>query len=54
MPTIAERPTPKPTPCPACGLVADNAVVVHGEVVTTATYCCTEGHLFAVTWAAVA
>lgn len=44
----------RPTPCPVCGLTADNAIVVHGEVVTTATYCCTEGHLYAVTWAEVA
>lgn len=46
--------TARPTTCPLCGLTADNAVVVRGEVVATATYCCTEGHLYAVTWAEVA
>lgn len=44
----------RPTPCPICGLTADNAVVVQSELVTTATFVCTESHLFALTWVAVA
>lgn len=44
----------RPTPCPICGLVADNAVVVHSELTTTATYVDTAGHLFAVVWAVAA
>lgn len=46
--------TPRPAICPACGLTADNAVIVRGELTTTATYVDTEGHLFAVVWAEVA
>lgn len=43
----------RPTPCPICGLVADNAVVVHGEIVAMATYVCTDGHIWSLTWAEV-
>ena len=46
--------TPRPSVCPACGLAADNAVVVRGELTATATYCDTAGHLWAVTWLEVA
>lgn len=42
----------RPTPCPICGLVADNAIVVASELTTTATYVDTEGHIYAVTWVA--
>lgn len=45
---------PRPAICPACGLTADNAVVVRGELTAQATYVCTEGHLYAVTWVEVA
>lgn len=41
---------PYPAICPTCGLAADNAVVVRSELTATATYCCTEAHLFSVTW----
>lgn len=44
----------RPSICPLCGLTADNAVTVQGELTATATYCDTAGHLWAVTWAAVA
>lgn len=44
----------RPTPCPICGLVADNAIIVHGELTTTATFVDTEGHLFALVWSEVA
>ena len=59
MSTIVPPPTPKqdeprPSICPACGLTADNAVVVDAELTRTATYCDTSGHLWAVTWLAVA
>lgn len=54
MPTIPDRPTPRPSPCPACGLTADNAVIVRSELINTATYVDTAGHLFAVTWVEVA
>lgn len=40
----------RPAICPTCGLTADNAVVVRGELTATATYVCTDGHLYAVTW----
>lgn len=41
---------PRPAICPACGLTADNGIVRRSEVTATATYCCTNGHLFAVQW----
>lgn len=41
----------RPSICPMCGLTADNAVTVHSELTAAATYCCTSGHLWAVTWA---
>lgn len=39
-----------PTTCPTCRLTADNGVLVRAELTTTATYCCTNGHLYSVTW----
>jgi hypothetical protein len=39
-----------PTVCPNCGLTADNGVIVRSELTTNATYCCTNGHLYSVTW----
>lgn len=48
------RPAPRPAACPLCGLAADNGVLVRSELTATATYCCTEGHLFSVTWLEVA
>lgn len=45
---------PKPSVCPVCGLAADNAVVVVSEITSTATYVCTEAHMWAVTWLEVA
>lgn len=54
-PTDAQaRATPRPAICPACGLTADNGVLVRSELTATATYCCTNGHLYAVTWLEVA
>lgn len=44
----------RPSVCPICGLTADNAVVVHSELTSTATYVDTESHLWAVTWLEVA
>ena len=44
------RTLPRPSVCPTCGLAADNGVLVRGELTATATYCDTEGHLWAVTW----
>ena len=44
----------RPSVCPECGLAADNAVVVESELTRTATYCDTAGHLWSVTWLAVA
>jgi len=41
---------PRPAVCPACGLTADNGVLRRSELTATSTYCCTAGHLFAVTW----
>lgn len=54
MATIGVPTDLRPAICPTCGLVADNAVLVRGEVVATATYVCTSGHLYAVTWMDVA
>lgn len=45
---------PWPAICPMCGLTADNAVMRRSELTATATYCCTNAHLFAVTWLEVA
>lgn len=45
---------PRPASCPICGLTADNGIMRHAEITTMATYICTEGHLFAVTWLEVA
>lgn len=45
---------PHPAICPTCGLRADNGIVVRSELTATATYCCTEAHLFSVTWVEVA
>lgn len=39
-----------PTICPACGLSTDNGVLARSELTSTATYCCTSGHLYSVTW----
>lgn len=36
--------------CPQCGLAADNGVLVRSELTATATYVCTEGHIYSVTW----
>lgn len=59
MGTIVPEPPPsqsqaRPSICPQCGLTADNAVTVEAELTRTATYCDTAGHLWAVTWLAVA
>ena len=53
-PQAVTTPAARPSICPACGLTADNAVTTHGELTSTATYCDTAGHLWAVTWVAVA
>lgn len=45
---------PRPVPCPVCGLTADNAVVTRTELTASATYICTEAHLFALVWVEVA
>lgn len=59
MATIVPEPGPRqsltrPSVCPVCGLAADNAVTVESELTSTATYCDTAGHLWSVTWLAVA
>ena len=55
VPQPADNPPPaRPSICPTCGLTADNAVTVESELTRTATYCDTAGHLWAVTWLAVA
>lgn len=41
---------PKPSTCPQCGLMADNGVRVRTEMTSTATYVCTEAHIWSVTW----
>jgi hypothetical protein len=46
--------TTPPSICPVCRLTADNAVTVSSELTTTATYCDTAGHMWAVTWLEVA
>jgi hypothetical protein len=51
--TEGSRP-PRPSNCPTCGLTADNGIPVRSELTTTATYCDTAGHLWAVTWMEVA
>lgn len=48
------RPTPQPAICQTCGLTADNGVLVRSEHTATATFVCTGGHLFSVTWLEVA
>lgn len=47
-------PPPRPSVCPACGLTADNGIVVRADLTATATYCDTSGHLWSVTWLEVA
>lgn len=44
----------RPSICPTCGLTADNAITVASELTNTSTYCDTAGHLWSVTWLAVA
>lgn len=44
----------RPSVCPVCGLTADNAVTVESELTRTATYVDTAGHMWSVTWPAVA
>lgn len=46
--------TPRPAICPNCGLTADNGITRRSELTATATFCCTNGHLFSVTWLEVA
>jgi len=46
--------TPRPINCPICGLTADNGIIVASELTSTATYVDTAGHIFSLTWAAVA
>lgn len=53
-PAGGKQAEPRPSVCPICGLAADNAVTVQAELTATATYCDTSGHLWAVTWLAVA
>ena len=53
-PDKQHRAVPRPAICPACGLQADNGVLVRSELTATATYVCTNGHLYAVTWLEVA
>lgn len=52
-PTPSNR-NPRPALCPSCGLMADNGIARRDELTTMATYVCTAGHLFAVTWLEVA
>lgn len=52
--TDVPPPSPRPSICPACGLTADNGITVHSELTSTATFVDTAGHLWAVTWLAVA
>jgi phage recombination protein Bet len=49
----AEDPS-RPSTCPICGLMADNAITVRSELTASATYCDTAGHLWSVTWLEVA
>ena len=49
-PISGDRHNPRPAICPACGLTADNGIVRRSEITATATYCCTNEHLFAVQW----
>lgn len=53
-PPTPDKQNPRPAICPICGLSADNGIVVRGELIATATYCDTAGHLFSVTWLEVA
>ena len=53
-PALPPRPAPRPSICPACGLTADNGITVHSELTSTATFVDTAGHIWAVTWMAVA
>jgi len=51
MPTVDARAhVAPPTTCPSCGLTADNGVLVRSQLTTTATYLCTQGHIYSVTW----
>lgn len=53
LPPPRGKQVPRPAICPTCGLAADNGIVVRSELTATATYCCTEAHIFAVTWVEV-
>lgn len=53
-PPAEGAPAPRPSTCPICGLLADNAITVRAELTATATFCDTAGHLWAVTWLEVA
>lgn len=55
-PTLTQaqaRPAPVSI-CPLCGLAADNGILVRSELTATATYVCTDAHLWSVTWAETA
>ncbi len=45
---------PRPAVCPACGLTSSNGTVRRSEQVAVATFVCTAGHLFTLTWVEVA
>lgn len=50
VPPIAGRGNPGPNTCPVCGLTTDNADVTHGQGSSSATYVCSDGHLFVLMW----
>lgn len=54
MPSLPHLREARPSICPICGLAADNAVRVEAELTSTATYVDTAGHMWSVTWLAVA